>query len=66
MLEHFRPTYIVLRQAEYRYFTGMPRNAWIDRDYMLIREFHVSPEDRAKLLFPKRNLDFDFLVFRKK
>ncbi len=66
VLEHFRPTFLVLRQFEYLNYSALPRNAWIDKDYMAIREFRVPPENVAKLLFPGRNVDLDFIVFRKK
>ncbi|MGD0497245.1 MAG: hypothetical protein ABSC23_02310 [Bryobacteraceae bacterium] len=65
LLDHFRPTYLVLREEERREFRKIPQDAWIDTDYALVREFQAAP-DQVRLLFhPEDNIDLHFCVLRR-
>ncbi len=60
---YLRPDYLVLRKRiEYDYFSKQPGGAFLLTDYHIEREFAVTPEDRAKLFHPERNIDLDFVV----
>jgi hypothetical protein len=65
VLEHFRPTYIVLRRREFDEFTKLPEDAWLLKNYTLDKEFSVTAEGRARLLAPERNADLSYLIFRR-
>jgi hypothetical protein len=66
MLDHLRPTFLVLRPREYLSADGQPRYPWIERDYELLRVFRVPDEKRREILFPASNIDLEFAVFRTK
>jgi hypothetical protein len=66
MLNGLKPTYLVLRPAEYKDQNGVTRFAWIDQDYDLIRVFRVPDEDRAKIFHSEQNIDLEFDLYRKK
>ena len=60
---YLRPDYLVLRKRiEYDYFSKQPEGAFLQNEYHLEREFAVTPEDRAQLFHPERNIDMDFVV----
>lgn len=63
-MEALRPTYLVLRPREYRDANGTVRFPWITRDYELVRVFKVPDQARSKILYPEKNVDFEFDLFR--
>lgn len=66
MMHTLRPTYLVLRPEEYLDSHSVSRYPWIEQDYDLVRIFRVPEEDRAKILHPNKNRDFEFDLFRAK
>jgi len=66
MMEHLRPTFLVLRPHEYRTEDGRVKYPWIERDYELLRTFRVPDDERAQILDAQYNVDFEFGVWRAK
>ncbi len=66
MMEHLRPTFLVLRPREYRTDDGQVRYPWIERDYELLRTFRVPDDERSQILDVQYNVDLQFDVWRAK
>jgi len=66
MLNHLRPTFLVLRPAEYQTADGRIRYPWLERDYELLRVYRVPDEKRREILDSAANIDLEFDVFRAK
>jgi len=64
MMDHLRPTFLVLRPREYVTSDGRLRYPWIGRDYELLRTFRVSEDKRARILHPEASVDLEFTVWR--
>jgi hypothetical protein len=66
MMEGLRPTYLVLRPEEYRDKNGNIRYPFIQQDYELARAFKAEPGWEKNVLWPSRNRDTEFDVYRLK
>jgi hypothetical protein len=65
MMYHLQPTYIVLRPTEFMK-DGKVTLPWITQDYDLVKVFQAPPETEQQILFPDKNIDKVFYVFRHK
>jgi hypothetical protein len=59
---YLKPDYIVFRRIEYQRGVKAPEGNFLLTEYHLEREFAVSPQDRAKLLYPADNFDLDYML----
>jgi 4-amino-4-deoxy-L-arabinose transferase-like glycosyltransferase len=65
MMYHLQPTYIVLRPKEFMK-DGRVTLPWITQDYDLVKVFQAPPETDQQILFPDKNIDKVFYVYRHK